>query len=334
MFIKILPRTRATCGMAVRQYEGASCTHRNTVAVVIPSLFAETVTAPTAAERAGAGLSAVAAGCPSVPGSAAATPSRQPVPDSSAPGTPLVDLTGGPGAAGGDGDRTPEGERTSSSDSGVDVQGPVLDIFGGEGPTADDADSGASGRAGPQGADATMEEAERERQDRALQLLHKQRGGAGGAGEAGGRAQPQHAEVALAGGQGQGRPGGAAAAQAVEVEAEADDEDDMFAERDDDDDGVAAGAGDGAAAGRAVPAAGGAAALHDSYDDAEGYYNFQVGGRGTATGWGLGGECHMAAWALGIHYLFTCRVVTRSWQSGLVMEPSRVVDRVATPPGL
>ncbi len=192
----------------------------------------------------------------------------------SAPGTPAPVAGAGGEDGGGDGDRTPEGQASSSSEaSDGNAEGPVLDIFGPEQAQADDADSGAAAAA----LAAAAEDAERERQLHAVALLQHHTLGKGPSGhdEAGpsaardrSAARPPSAPATA----GQGAAGAAAAAPQA-------DEDDMFAERDDED---LFGGDVAAAAVRAAPAAG-AAQLHDSYDDAEGYYNFQVP-RGV--GWG------------------------------------------------
>ncbi|GIL68379.1 hypothetical protein Vafri_21678 [Volvox africanus] len=204
----------------------------------------------------------------------------------SAPGTPgWAAATEGAGEAGGccdgEGDRTPEGERISSSESsgGLGAGGPVLDIFG-QLTVVDDADSGVAAVAG-EGVTAEDAELERHRKAAALmQQLHPVR-------EPG--ASTDLARVVGRGGGGHGAtrrslgvtgapagPVDAPAAETGDVDMDAggigggDDDDDMFAELKEED------AGQGVAAARAAPA-GGAAQLHDSYDDPEGYYNFQIG---------------------------------------------------------
>ncbi|KAG2429206.1 hypothetical protein HXX76_010976 [Chlamydomonas incerta] len=242
----------------------------------------ETVVAPTATA-----LAATAAVAPAAPESAAATPSRgaprSPAPaaagegaaqlrhvasasglNRSVPGTPLQQP-----ADGGDGDRTPEGEATSSSEaSDFNADGPVLDIFAQEQAAADDADSGAAAAA----VAAAAEDAERERERRAAALLQQEPGASTELERVVGRGGEHGTKIVAK----RRNSGVAEPTTALDEEQEAgnddDDDDDMFAVDDSD---APAGAGALAAA-RAAPAAG-AAQLHDSYDDAEGYYNFQIG---------------------------------------------------------
>nr|BCL66282.1 serine/threonine-protein kinase PRP [Volvox reticuliferus] len=209
----------------------------------------------------------------------------------SAPGTPggMAAAEGDGEASGGcdgEGDRTPEGERISSSDSsgGLDAGGPVLDIFG-QLAVVDDADSGVAAVAA-EGVTAEDAELERHRKAAALmQQLHpgKEPGAStdlarvvGRRGAGGGTHGATRRSLGVT-----GAPAGPVDALAAEMHdvdmvdaggggVAGGDDDDMFAELEEED------AGQGVAAARAAPA-GGAAQLHDSYDDPEGYYNFQIG---------------------------------------------------------
>nr|ADI46819.1 PRP4f [Volvox carteri f. nagariensis] len=265
-------------------------------------VLTDTVVAPTATALAAA-----------VQDSAAATPSRSAHPPNSpgvlgaepsgplrhvasasvltrsAPGTPgqAGAEDGGreaEGDLGGDGDRTPEGERISSSDtSDLNAGGPILDIFGQV--VADDADSGPPAQAEV----VTAEDAEMERHRQAAAMMLKRPSPEPGASTDlarvvgrgdGGAGVPRGASRRTVGDT--GAQVGGADVPAVEPRGNSgvgagngagDDDDDMFAEEDDM--FVEQDTGQGVAA-RAAPA-GGAAQLHDSYDDPEGYYNFQIG---------------------------------------------------------
>ncbi|GLI63601.1 hypothetical protein VaNZ11_006603 [Volvox africanus] len=205
----------------------------------------------------------------------------------SAPGTPgWAAATEGAGEADGccdgEGDRTPEGERISSSDSsgGLDAGGPVLDIFG-QLTVADDADSGVAVVAGE---GVTAEDAELERHRKAAALMQqlqpiREPGASTDLARVVGRGGGAHGVTRRSIGvtRAPAGPVDAPAAETGDVDMDAggiggggDDDDDMFAELKEED------AGQGVAAARAAPA-GGAAQLHDSYDDPEGYYNFQIG---------------------------------------------------------
>eukprot|EP00798_Chlamydomonas_sp_ICE-L_P025594 gene25594-11247_t len=168
-----------------------------------------------------------------------------------------------------DGDRTPEGDRESSSSSGGVADGPVLEIWGTE-VVADDADSavprsGAGGFLQPgthtqEGQMAAMA---------ATAAAAAAGGGLGPGGRPPGLPKPpQHVAAAAV-------PLTVAAAAAVAEAGGGDEEvDDMFAEEVKDElfGGTAPGGDTEAGAGPAP-----AAALADAYDDNEGYYNFQVG---------------------------------------------------------
>nr|BBC28445.1 serine/threonine-protein kinase PRP4 [Yamagishiella unicocca] len=260
----------------------------------------ETVIAPTAAALV-ASAPAVAAqpsrGLPLSPSATTAEPAgplrhvaSTSVLARSAPGTPK--LAPAAGADGGDGDRTPEGERISSSEaSDFNGDGPVMDIFGPDQAAADDADSGAAAAAMA----AAAEDAERERLRQAAAMLqrHLDQEPAASAGLARVVGRSGHHQLradeekdtaaAITAGAAHlaGRRASGAGVTGASADAGQDggDEDDMFAEKEDDDMFAEVDDPDGPGqqmAARAAPA-GGAAQLHDSYDDPEGYYNFQIG---------------------------------------------------------
>lgn len=234
---------------------------------------------------------------PGPPDSAAgATPSglvtTQRAGDTAATAVGAVDgaaAAGGVGGGGGDGDHTPEGDRSasSSSSSGASQEqdGDVLDIFAGATDAVllqDDADSSRPATVMPES--ASMQ------QQRALLLVAAQVAKAAKAAvERTAAAKPAGGNAGGAIDLADGEDGAGAAGGGGGEEEE---EDDMFAIEN------VPQAGAAAAAGRGPAQAAGAAALHDSYDDPEGYYNFQVW---PVWGWSrdsvrvrAGGKCRMA----------------------------------------
>jgi hypothetical protein len=214
---------------------------------------AAAVAAPTAAaqqEAAAAGAPANGGGAGAPPAAAAAA-AAEPAAPPSAPASRQASPPAVGSAAAGEppGDETPEGARSSSSDSENAPGSPVMDVFNTGAPGGGEPGGAPEAESRPPAVPGTEPNLQSER----LRGQHIEAGGAaGGAGGGGGAADAGKAKG--------GKPD--------------EPEDDMFA-----DDWDAAGAAGGDAGG----GAGAGKGLHDAYDDAEGYYNFQArtrGGRG------------------------------------------------------